>query len=608
MYGYHGRVLEVDLSRGSVRSQPLGHRVVQDYLGGRGLATRLFFDAVDPVCGPLSPDNVLVIGTSPLIGSRAPTGCRGHMVFKSPLTNMIGSSNCGGTWANMFKSTGYDALILKGKSSEPVMIDIDPEKAEIVPARHLWGLSVHETTERLTSEAAPGRTPRILCIGPAGENLVRISAVVNDKNRAYGRSGPGAVFGSKNLKAIRVFGKKKIQIKDEEHYRSGLDQAFYLLKATPATKRLLRELGTSGLVELINLIDMLPHNNFQDTTHTDKNVDRVSGETLSKTFLERPGGCYGCPIACQRHTRVKDKKGEGPEYETDVMMGPNCGIYDLEAITRANYLCNELGLDTISFGGTLACAMELFERGILNREETDGMELRFGNAGILEEMVDRVAFRKGLGDRLAEGSMSLAVLYQHPELSMTVKGLEIPAYDPRASFTQALGYMTSPTGACHLRGGYAVSLAFFGGTKEIPRFSLLQSPIAIRNLQNMGILQDSLGVCRFTGFAFSADPWARIASGITGLDFSASRLEETANRIAALERIFNLKAGLTIEDDSLPDRFSQEPILVGEKEMTVPRDAIEKMRVDYYSVRGWDAQGKPPKNLLKALNLDKEED
>ena len=607
MHGYHGQILEADLSDGSIQSKPLDIQVVKDYLGGRGLATRVFFDTVDPSCKPLSPDNVLVIATSPLIGSRAPTGCRGHMVFKSPLTGMIGSSNCGGTWANMFKSTGYDALVLKGKSAEPVMIDIGPEKAEIVPAKHLWGLDVHETTERLTSEAVPGRSPRILCIGPAGENLVRISAVVNDKNRAYGRSGPGAVFGSKNLKAIRVFGKKNIQIKDEEHYRSGLDQAFYLLKAAPATKRLLRELGTAGLVELINLIDMLPHKNFQDTTHTDENADRVSGETLSKTFLVRPGGCYGCPIACQRHTRVKDKKGEGPEYETDVMMGPNCGIYDLEAITRANYLCNELGLDTISLGGTLACAMELFEQEIISQEETDGMDLRFGNAGILEEMVKRVAYRKGFGDKLAEGSLHLARLYHHPEFSMTVKGLEIPAYDPRASFTQALGYMTSPTGACHLRGGYAVSLAFFGGTREIPRFSLLQSPIAIRNLQNLGILQDSLGVCRFTGFAFSADPWARIASGITGLDFSTSRMEEIASRIATLERIFNLKAGLKVEDDTLPDRFSKESIHVREKEMTIPEDAIKKMRSEYYNVRGWDVQGKPSKSLLKSLNLNGEE-
>ena len=607
MYGFHGKFLEIDLTKGSIQSKQLNIRDLEDYLGGRGLATRIFFDIVDPQCKPLGPDNVIVLATSPLVGTRAPTACRGHMVFKSPLTERIGSSNCGGTWANMFKSTGFDALVIKGKSEEPVIIDINPEKVEIVSADHIWGLNVHETTKKLSEGSEPGKRPRILCIGPAGENLVRFAAVMNDKNRSYGRSGPGAVFGSKNLKAVRVLGNKKIHIENKEQYRSGLDQALYLLKAAPATKRLLRELGTSGLVELINLIDMLPHNNFQDTLHKEDDVERISGETLSKTYLVRSGGCYGCPIACQRHTRVGDKNGEGPEYETDVMMGPNCGIYDLKAITRANYICNELGIDTISFGGTLACAMELFERGIISTKETEGIELRFGNAGILEKMAELIVYRKGFGDILAEGSMRLASHFNHVEYSMNVKGLEIPAYDPRASFTQALGYMTSPTGACHLRGGYAVSLAFFGGTKEIPRFSLLQSPIAIRNMQNLGILQDSLGVCRFTGFAFSSDPWARIVSGITGFDFSTSKLEEIANRIATLERIFNLRAGLRLEDDKLPERFSKEPVLVQGKEMVISLEAVERMRSEYYDVRGWDKHGKPTKSLLKALDINVEE-
>jgi aldehyde:ferredoxin oxidoreductase len=248
--------------------------------------------------------------------------------------------------------------------------------------------------------------------------------------------------------------------------------------------------------------------------------------------------------------------------------------------------------------------MELFERGILNLEDTEGIELSFGNSEILEEMVSRVAHRKGIGDKLAEGSLRYARSYKHPEYSMTVKGLEIPAYDPRASFTQALGYMTSPIGACHLRGGYAVSLAFFGGTREIPRFSLLQSPIAAQNLQNLGILQDSLGICRFTGFAFSMDPWARIASGITGLNFSTSGMEEIANRIAALERIFNLKAGMEYKDDTLPDRFSNEPILIQGEEQLISIKSLEKMRSEYYQVREWDSHGRPSKDLMKALNLD----
>jgi aldehyde:ferredoxin oxidoreductase len=271
-------------------------------------------------------------------------------------------------------------------------------------------------------------------------------------NRAYGRGGPGAVWGSKNLKAIRVCGQKKVGVKDRERYRSGLEQSFYLLKQAPATKRLLRELGTAGLVELINLINMLPHRNFLDIIHRDEDVERVSGETLAKKILQRAAGCYLCPMGCQRHTQVGDRKGEGPEYETMVMIGPDCGIYDLEAITRANYLCNELGMDTISFGGTLACAMELFERGLLTSKDTGGVDLRFGRSEVLDDMARSVAFRRGIGDRLAEGSFRLADSCGHPEFSMTIKKQEIPAYDPRASFTQALGYMTSPTGACHLQG------------------------------------------------------------------------------------------------------------------------------------------------------------
>jgi aldehyde:ferredoxin oxidoreductase len=602
-FGYHGKILEVDLSENRIHNKPLDPLMIKDYLGGRGLATRLFMDEINPKCDPLGKENVLVIATSPLLGTRAPTACRGHLVFKSPLTGVIGSSNCGGTWASLFKATGYDVLVVKGKAAEPVMIDISPDKVEIAPAKHLWGLDVHQTTEKLSVSSQPGLRPRILCIGPAGENLVLISSVMNDKNRAYGRSGSGAVFGSKNLKAIRVSGKEKTRLNDKEKFQSGLDQALYLMKATPITKRLLRELGTSGLLKLINIMEMLPHHNFQDNRHRYKDLNKISGETLREIILDRPGGCFGCPIACQRHTRIKDKKGEGPEYETMVMTGLDCGIYDLEAITLANYRCNELGIDTISFGGTLACAMELFEKGIMSPKDTDGIELRFGNAGILHQMVDWTASRKGIGNKLADGSFRLASFYKHPELSMTVKKLEIPAYDPRASYTQALGYMTSPTGACHLRGGYAVSLAFFGGTKEIPRYSLLQSPIAIMNMQNLGIIQDSLGICRFTGFAFSTEPWSRMVSATTGLDFSTSRLEEIANRVATLERLFNLEAEMVPEEDILPERFSSETILVEGKEKSIPREAMDTMKKDYYRVRGWDEQGKPARPLLITLRI-----
>ncbi len=591
--GYHGKILSIDLSKENICIKPLTPGTVEEYLGGRGLATRIFYDEMEPLTDPLNGDSVIVIATSPLIGTRAPTACRGHMVFKSPLTGTIGSSNCAGSWTHAFKSSGYDVLVIKGKASAPVVIDISPARAAIIHEKSIWSLDVHETTDRLTADPENGKGRRILCIGPAGENLVRFASVMNDKNRAFGRGGPGAVFGSKNLKAIRVSGREKTALKDEERYQSGLDQAQYLMRSAPITKRLLREMGTSGLLKLINIIEMLPHRNFQDNRHSDDDLDKISGEALRNTILEKAGACYGCSIACQRHSRVGGKKGEGPEYESIVMTGPNCGIYDMAAIARAHYRCNELGLDTISFGGTLASAMELFERGYISEEEANIGNLCFGNAKILEDMVEHTAHRNGIGARLAEGSFRLAEHFGHPEYSMTVKKMEIPGYDPRASFTQALGYMTSPTGACHLRGGYAVSLAFFGGTREIPRFSLLQSPIAIRNMQNLGIIQDSLGICRFTGFAFATEPWSRMASGITGLNFSTSRLEEMANRVASLERMFNLQTGLESEEDTMPLRFQKESITVGGNEKKLSPDLIVRMRKDYYKARGWNEKGIP---------------
>lgn len=601
--GYHGRMLDVDLTSGRIDVRALDPELAEHYLGGRGLATRMFFDEVDPACDPLAPDNVVVIATAPLLGTNAPTSCRGHMVFKSPLTGAIGSSNCGGTWAPMFKSAGYDVLIIRGRASEPVMLDLRPDEAIIRPAGHLWGLDVHQTTDQLTGESRELKRSRVLCIGPAGENLVRFAAVMNDRDRAYGRGGPGAVFGSKNLKAVRVWGDIKLDQSDPERYRAGLDQARHLIKAVPVANRLLRDLGTAGLMRLINLIEMLPSRNFQTNVHPDDELEQVSGSALRNTILVRAGACGKCPLACQRHTQVGQEKGEGPEYETLALLGPNCAVYDLPAVTLANYRCNELGLDTISCGATIACAMELFEAGAIPADLADGLALRFGSASVLPELVSRIAHRQGIGDYLAEGALRLSARFNRPDLAMTVKGMEIPAYDPRASFTQALGYMTSPTGACHLRGGYAVSLAFFGGAKEIPRFSILQSPIAIRNVQNVGIIQDSLGICRFTGFAFGAEPWARMVSGVTGLDLSTARLEEAADRIATLERLFNLAAGFTDCDDTLPARFSREPITVDGEESVVSEEVMDRMRTDYYRVQRWDDHGRPTSELLRDLQI-----
>ncbi len=600
------KVLEINLDDNGIKEREFESRL---WLGGRGLATRIFYENVDPACEPLSADNTVVFATSPLTGSMAPTSGRGHAVFKSPLTRGIGSSNSGGKWGKVLKSAGCDALVIKGRAQLPVYITISEksagltERVKIENANHLCGKSVHETSQVLLNDAGT-RGASVLGIGPAGENQVRYAAVMNDMNRAYGRGGLGAVFGSKNLKAVVVEGTKKTEVADRDRLKDVVEQTRHIMKAVPTTKRVMRELGTAGLVHLINIMGMLPRRNFQDCNHEYSIIDKVSGETLNDTILVRPGACFGCPLSCQRHTSVGEKSGEGPEFESLVLMGPLLDVYDLEKITLGNYAANELGLDTMSLGVTLACATELVEKGKFPDSGAEKSGLRFGNAEIYPEIVESIANRDDIGNLLADGARSLAEYAGQPDVAMHVKGLEIPAYDPRGMPAQALGYMTSPTGACHLRGGYSIALAYFGGIKEVPRFSTRQAAQTAINQHNLGIIQDSLGICRFTGFAVGADHWAKIYSAVTGVETSTEELERAAERIATLEKLFNLKAGMTRADDDLPKRFKYEAITIERRERVISEDVRERMLDDYYMDRGWNRDGEPLTGTLQELEIN----
>jgi aldehyde:ferredoxin oxidoreductase len=592
------RVIEIDLTKREVKELTIDPR---PWLGGRGLAVKLFTDRVDPSCDPLGPENVMVIAASALTGTAAPTAGRGHAVFKSPGTGAIGSANSGGRWAKVLKSAGCDALVIRGGARTPVYISISGQ-VTIHDAADLWGREVPEVSELLAARHG-GRESSVLAIGPAGENKVRFAALMNENNRAYGRGGPGAVLGAKQVKAIVVKGSARTEVADPARFQDAVEQARHVMKAQPVTKRVLRDLGTAGLVHLINEMRMLPRRNFQNCIHEPELIERISGETIRDQILERAGGCWGCPILCQRHTRIGDHHGEGPEFETVVLMGPLLDIYDLEAITLANYRANELGLDTMSLGGTLAGAVELFERGAITKADAGGVELRFGNSELYPGIVDRIARREGIGDWLAEGSRRLAERFEHPEAAMQVKGLELPAYDPRGMAAQALGYMTSPTGACHLRGGYSIALAFFGGIREVPRFSIRQAAMTCKNQQDLGIIQDSLGICRFTGYATGAEHWARIYGAAIGEEFSRAELEAAAERIATLERLFNVRAGFSRKDDDLPARFKTEPIVIGRRERIISEQDRERMLDDYYQVRGWDREGVPQPETLSKLRI-----
>lgn len=601
--GYMGQILDIDLSSGQITKKRLDEQLARRYIGGRGLGAKIVYDIVNPKVEPLSKDNILVFATGPLTGTKTPASGRFTVSYKSPLSDTIGNCNSGGQWGVRFKKCGFDVLIIRGQSSKPVYINIKNDQVEILDARPYWGLDVHALTDELQQKH--GRTAKIMAIGQAGENKVRLACIMNDRHRALGRGGAGAVMGSKLLKAVVVNGHQKIHIADEPMLQNGIYQANKMMKAMAVTSTGLGELGTAGLVQLIHEHDMLPHRNFQDVKHNISDVKAVTGEAIRDTILKSKKACYNCQIRCTRGTEVDGQIGEGPEYETVVMMGPNLGIYDLKRITKANYIANQTGIDTISLGGTIAVAMELYEKGFITKKDTDGLELKFGNAEILEPLVEMIAARKGIGDKLAEGALRLATEFGHPELAMTIKGLEIPAYDPRATISQALGYVTSNRGACHLQGGYSVLLGFFGGAKEVDRFLLTTVPGHVIFQQDAGAISDYASICRFTGFAFGGNELSRIFSGVTGLELSEHDLETVSERIQTTERLFNNQAGFSRADDTLPARFLTETIFTGGQDRLInPEKHLAVLLNSYYDLRGWDNQGIPLPETLKRLGID----
>jgi aldehyde:ferredoxin oxidoreductase len=590
--GYNNKGLDLDLSTGKIETFSLEDTVIEKFLGGRGFGTYYLSRELCPTVDPKSSDNMMVISSGGLGGSLSPASGRFSVTFKSPLTGTISSANSGGFWGNSFKRTGFDLALIRGKASVPVYVYMSIKKVEIKECPDLWGKSIPSITEYFMNKYSPG--VKVLGIGVAGERGVKFASIMNDYNRAIGRGGAGAVMGSKNLKAIVVEGNKNFKPAKEDLYKKGLYQANKLVKNLPVTSRALTELGTPGLVNLIYDHDMLPRHNFMDVNHSGEDIEKISGEHLRIKILKSAKGCFNCTIRCGRSTRVGKKHGEGPEYETIAMMGANLGIYNLEEIALANYICNETGMDTISLGGTLAIAMELFEKGIINKNDTGGIELRFGARGILENLTAQTAKCEDFGNDLAQGALRLGKQYNSEHLAMVVKGLELPGYDPRASLLQALGYATSPRGGCHLKGGYAVCLGFFGGAREVHRFLVDTSAGHSVEAQDSGCVTDALGVCRFVSYSVNENELARIFSGYTGLDFSPDDLKECARKIQDLERIFNLKAGFNKEDDILPQRMYNEKIRIAGIERSIHKQhQFEPMLQKYYQIRDWGEEGVP---------------
>ena len=596
---YEYQVLRVDLTKEEIKREIIAGEDVKNYLGGRGLASKILYDEIDPKVDPLSPENKLIYATGLLTGTAASTGGRYMVVTKGPLTGTIASSNSGGFFGAELRFSGNDIIIFEGKAKRPLYLSIKGEEVELKDASQLWGKTVYKTTDLLIEEAGD-KNARVSCIGPAGENLVKFAAIMNEKDRAAGRTGVGAVMGSKNLKAVVV----KADEKQVEYFKDEMMKVVKkqtkILKEDGVTGEGLPALGTKVLDNIMNSHGSYPTKNFQFATFDD--IDEVSGEALvEKGYLQSNTGCYGCPIRCARKTKLPNgRSGEGPEYETGWAFGADCEVNDLNAITEANFICNDLGLDTITAGATIACAMELYEKGYIDKDELEnGPELKFGSSESIVYYTEKMAYREGFGDQLAEGSYRLADSKGHPELSMSVKKQELPAYDPRGVQGHGLNYVTSNRGGCHVR-GYMISPEVLGVPEKLDPQELEGKPKWVMIFQDLTSVIDSIGMCLFTSFALGLDDYREIVNAGTQFDYTSESLLETGERIYNLERQFNLEAGISPAEDKLPARFD-DPLPDGPQKGISTK--YREILPEYYEVRGWQEDGWISDQKLKEMKI-----
>ncbi len=595
------KTLRINLSSGSITKEDVNKDLLKLYFGGRGLASKMLADEIDPNVDALAPNNKLIVANGLLSGLAGPTTGRYMVVTKSPLTGCIASSNSGGFFGAELRKAGYLMIIVEGKSEKPVYLSIKDDAVKLKDASAVWGLNVDVTTDKLVEEFGDEKA-KVCCIGPAGEKLSKIASIMNDKGRAAGRSGVGAVMGSKNLKAIVVRGSLTIDLDDKQKFQEVVREKVKKAKADPVAGEGLPALGTKVLDNIINQGGLYPTHNFQFGTF--KDTDEVCGEALvEKKYLVKNRGCHACPIACARIVELPDgSKGEGPEYETGWAFGADCGVNDLIAITKANFMCNELGLDTISAGCTIATAMELYEKGYIPKEDLEnGPELKFGSSESIIYYTRQMGTRTGkLGNLMAEGSYRLAEAYGHPELSMTVKRQELPAYDPRGVQGHGLQYATSNRGGCHVR-GYMISPEVLGVPEKLDTQELEGKPKWVTIFQDLTAIVDALGFCLFTTFPFGADDFREMLNAATGYDMTTEDVMKTGERIWNLERKFNLDAGILPEEDTLPERFFAEPLPDGPQKGAVSR--MKELLPEYYQIRGWDEKGCIPDAKLRELAI-----
>ena len=596
---YYEKIARINLSTGEIKVEPLDLELAHKFIGGRGLGTKILYDEGVATVDPLSPENKLIYITGPMTGAAAPSTGRYMVVTKSPLTGMIACSNSGGIWGAKLKHAGWDAIIVEGQAPEWTYISIEDDKIQLLDAREYLGMMSEEMDTKLKEKHGP--TASVLNIGPAGEKQVLLAAIMNDKDRAAGRSGVGAVMGSKRLKAIVVKSSriKLDNIADEEALKAATKRAMDVLMANPVTSSGLKQLGTAILVNIINNVGSLPTKNWQESYY--EQAEDISGEALAEKYLVRPGACYRCPIACGRVINVNGHVTGGPEYEPLWAYGANCGNNDLNVIDECNMLCNEYGLDAISTPCTIAAAMELYQRGAIKEEDCAGVPLEWGSTKALVEWTKRMGNPETELDWLmSSGSARLCEHYGMPELSMSVKKQEMPAYDARGIQGIGITYATSNRGGCHVR-GYMISPEVLGLPQQLDRTVTDDKAAWAKTFQDLTAVIDSMGHCLFTSFAMGAPEYTDLLNAATGTSWTVEQVLEIGDRIYNIERMFNKAAGMKPEDDRLPKRLLNDPIVNGPSKGMVSQ--LPLTLPQYYEARGW-VNAFPTDETLKKLGLD----
>mgnify|MGYP006090211497 FL=1 len=610
------KLLRVNLTAGTISEEALNMDWANKYLGQRGLATKYFVEEVDPKVDPLSPDNKMIMATGPLTGTCASTAGRYSVITKGALTGAIACSNSGGFFGNEMKNAGYDMVIFEGASKTPVYLFIDNENAQLIDASDMWGTSVWDTEDKIKSDHQDPMI-RVASIGVSGEKGVKYACVVNDYHRAAGRSGVGTVMGSKNLKAVAIRGTKGVTVKDPVRFFEAANAGKAVLAGNPVTGEGLPAFGTQVLMNVINETGALPSQNHRDVQFDGAHA--ISAEAMAepresdgKPNLVRNAACFGCTIACGRistidrtHYTVAERPeyqvaSGGLEYEAAWALGAATGVDDLDALTFANFICNEQGYDPISFGATVGAAMELYEIGAITDKETGGIELKFGSAKALTDLAELTGKSEGFGAEIGLGSKLLCEKYGHGELSMSVKGQEFPAYDSRGIQGMGLTYATSNRGACHLR-SYTVASEVLGIPEKTDPLVHEGKAGLVKAFQDATAVFDSAGICVFTSFAWSLEDVAPQIDAACEGDWSVETLLEVGERIWNLERNFNNAAGFTAADDKLPERLMKDAAKTGPAKGLTSQ--LDKMLPEYYQLRGWTADGVPTNETLGRLGL-----